>query len=92
MEGLNCKNEKSNLKMQRPNMALTKHGIRANGLSFLRDQTVGREERRKREKKRKKKRRRGRRRSQAKRYGTMTINMNTCFGLYGTTLDKDFFN
>ena len=27
-----------------------------------------------------------------KRYGTMTINMNTCFGLYGTTLDKDFFN
>ena len=43
MEGLNCKNEKSNLKMQRPNMALTKHGIRANGLSFLRDQTVERE-------------------------------------------------
>ena len=66
MEGLNCKNEKSNLKMQRPNMALTKHGIRANGLSFLRDQTVGREERRKREKKRKNKRRRGRRRSQTK--------------------------
>ena len=46
MEGLNCKNEKSNLKMQRPNMALTKHGIKANGLSFLRDQTVEREERR----------------------------------------------
>ena len=49
MEGLNCKNEKSNLKMQRPNMALTKHGIRANGLSFLRDQTVEREEMKKRE-------------------------------------------
>ena len=55
-----------------------------------------------REKKRRGKERRGRgreeeekrrgRRSQAKRYGTMTINMNTCFGLYGTTLDKDFFN
>ena len=28
----------------------------------------------------------------SKRYGTMTINMNICFGLYGTTLDKDFFN
>ena len=26
------------------------------------------------------------------RYETMTINMNTCFGLYGKTLDKDFFN
>ena len=40
-------------------MALTKHGIRANGLSFLRDQTVERErEERKREKKRKRKKRR----------------------------------
>ena len=40
-------------------MTLTKHGIRANGLSFLRDQTVERERgERKREKKRKRKRRR----------------------------------
>ena len=38
-------------------MALTKHGIRANGLSFFRDQTVEREER-KIEKKRKRKKRR----------------------------------
>ena len=95
MEGLNCKNEKSNLKMQRPNMALTKHGIRANGLSFLRDQTVERERgESKRENKRKRKRKRRRREEEAKpkRYGTITIKMNTCFGLYGTTLDKDFFN
>ena len=41
-------------------MALTKHGMRANGLSFLRDQNVERERgERKREKKRKRKRRRG---------------------------------
>ena len=40
-------------------MALTKHGIIENGLSFFRDQTVERErEERKREKKRKRNRRR----------------------------------
>ena len=44
-------------------MALTKHGIRANGLSFLRDQTVererGEEKREEEEEEEKKKRRRG---------------------------------
>ena len=46
-------------------------------------------EKRKREKKRKRKRRRReeKKKRTAKRYGTMTINMNTYFGLYGTTLD-----
>ena len=44
-------------------MALTKHGIRANGLSFFRDQTVeregGEEKREEDEEEEKKKRRRG---------------------------------
>ena len=44
-------------------MALTKHGIRANGLSFLRDQTVererGEEKREEEEEEEEKKRRRG---------------------------------
>ena len=56
MEGLNCKNEKSNLKMQRPNMALTKHGFKTKNWSHLeKDQTVER---------RGKERRRGRRREE----------------------------
>ena len=51
------------------------------------------------EKRRGKERRRRRREdkkreeeAKPKRYGTMTINMSTCCGLYGKTLDKDFFN
>ena len=75
-------------------MALTqKKGIRAIGLSKMRDQTVEIE--------------RGEEKGEEEEeggvkqkgmelcivlYGTMTINMNICFGLYGTTLDKDFFN
>ena len=49
------------------------------------------EKKRKREKKKKKKRRREDKKreeeAKPKRYETMTINMNTCCGLYGTTLD-----
>ena len=59
-------------------MALTKHGIRANGLSFLRDQTVERErgeEKREEEKKR-------RSQDQAKRYGTTNLEYGTwIFGM-----------
>ena len=54
-------------------MALTKHGIRANGLSFLRDQTIERErgekKREEEEEEEKKKRRRGEAKIK-KRYGT----------------------
>ena len=60
-------------------MALTKHGIRANGLSFLRDQTVERErEERKREEKRKRKRKKRRRReAKIKQNGMeLTFDMN----------------
>ena len=54
-------------------MALTKHGIRANGLSFFRDQTVererrGKERRRRRGRREEEKKRRSQ--DQAKRYGT----------------------
>ena len=52
-------------------MALTKHGIRANGLSFLRDQIVERErgeEKREEEEEEEDKKRRSQ--DQAKRYGT----------------------
>ena len=80
--------------------ATAKHGlnktwIRAFGLSFLRDQTVERE---RGEEEKRRRRGRGReeeekkRKAKPKRYETMTINMNTCFWLYGTTLDKDIFN
>ena len=64
-------------------MALTKkNGIRANGLSFFRDQKRKRERRRREEEEEEeeeKKRRKGERKS--KRYGTMTFSMDTCFEL-----------
>ena len=72
-------------------MALTKHGFKTKfGLQIKR--TIERERREGEKKRKRRRRRRKKKRSQAKRYGTMTINMNICFGLYGTTLDKDFFN
>ena len=52
-------------------MALTKHGIRANGLSFLRDQIVERERREeKREEEEEEEEKKRRSQDQAKRYGT----------------------
>ena len=62
---------------------------------FLRDQTVERErgeEKREEEEEEEKRGKMSEVQAKPTRYGTMTINMNTCFGLYGTTLDKDFFN
>ena len=52
----------------------------------------GEEEKREEEEEEEKKEEKRKKLEEPKRYGTMTINMNTCFGLYGTTLDKDFFN
>ena len=76
-------------------MALTNQLDKTKIGLILKKRTVERE-RREGEKKKKKKRKRRRRgeeeKPRSKRYGTMTINMNMCFGLYGTTLDKDFFN
>ena len=73
-------------------MALTKkYGIRANWSLIIErpnHRERGEEEKREEEEEEEKKKRRER----PKMYGTMTINMHTCFGLYGTTLDKDFFN
>ena len=76
---------------------LNKHGLKTKNWSHLvGDQTVERERRkskRREEEEEEEEEEKRKKRSQApKRYGTMTINMNTCFGLYGTTLDKDFFN
>ena len=65
-----------------------------NLVSFGGEQTVGREERKREEEEEEEeeKKRREEEGEEIQRYGTMTINMNICFGLYRTTLDKDFFN
>ena len=82
-------------------LVLAKHGLNKTwdlnkfGL-ILEDQTVererGEEKREEEEENKKRREEEGEKFKQDQRYGTMTINMNTCFGLYGTTLGKDFFN
>ena len=72
-------------------MALTQIMNKSNwSLIFLETKTWRKEEEKREEEEEEKKKREEE--AKPKRYGTMTINMNTCFGLYGTALDKDFFN
>ena len=67
-------------------------GIKISYILVSKREKNGREEQ-KGEKKRKRKRKREEEEEEEKpskpRYETMTINMNTCFGLYGTNLGMD---